>query len=67
MARNQRLADALVRKGLTPGQLAAEIDHNPKTVELWVSGRQVPYPRSREMLARVLDAPVELLFPEFAS
>ena len=67
MARNQRLADALVRKGLTPGQLAAEIGHNPKTVERWVSGGQVPYPRSREMLARVLDAPVALLFPELAS
>jgi hypothetical protein len=67
MARNQRLADALVRKGLTPGQLAAEVGHNPKTVERWVSGGQVPYPRSREMLARVLDAPVALLFPELAS
>jgi len=67
MARNQRLADALVRKGLTPGQLAVEIGHNPKTVERWVSGGQVPYPRSREMLARVLDAPVALLFPELAS
>ena len=67
MARNQRLADALARKGLTPGQLAAEIGHNPKTVERWVSGGQVPYPRSREKLARVLDAPVALLFPELAS
>ena len=67
MARNQRLADALVRKGLTPGQLAAELGHNPKTVERWVSGGQVPYPRSHEMLARVLDAPVALLFPELAS
>jgi transcriptional regulator with XRE-family HTH domain len=67
MAKNQRLADALVRKGLTAGQLAVEIGHNPKTVERWVSGGQVPYPRSREMLARVLDAPVALLFPELAS
>ena len=67
MARNQRLADALVRKGLTPGQLAAEIGHNPKTVERWVGGGQIPYPRAREVLARVLDAPVALLFPELAS
>jgi len=67
MSRNQRLADALVRKGLTPGQLAVEIGHNPKTVERWVSGGQVPYPRAREVLARVLDAPVALLFPDVAS
>ncbi len=67
MSRNQRLADALVRKGLTAGQLAAEMGHNPKTVERWISGGQVPYPRSRERLARVLDAPVALLFPELAS
>ena len=67
MSRNRRLADALVRKGLTPGQLAVEIGHNSKTVERWVSGGQVPYPRSREMLARVLDAPVALLFPDVAS
>lgn len=64
MARNERLADAIVRSGMTIQRLAEATGHHPKTVERWVSGQQAPYPRSRQLLSRALDLPEAVLFPE---
>jgi hypothetical protein len=64
MARNERLADAILHTGRTTEQVAEAVGHHPKTIERWISGAQTPYPRARQVLSRELEVPEALLFPE---
>lgn len=60
---NETLRRAMVEAQLTDGDLATELLVNPKTVQRWLSG-QLPYPRRRRELARLLDVDEEDLWPE---
>lgn len=54
---------AIDSTGMTPEQLAQVIEVDPKTVHRWLGGR-VPYPRHRAAIARALDTPEYLLWPD---
>lgn len=62
MARNQRLADAIARRGLSVDQVAEATGHHPKTVGRWIAGTQNPYPTARWELSRELEVPEAVLF-----
>ena len=61
---NERLRDALMRQGLTPPSLAAELGVDPKTVERWVTTGRSPYPRRRYEVAARLAESETWLWPE---
>src|SRR6266702_3566423 len=51
---NDRLRDALTRKGLTPAELAETLHVDPKTVERWITQSRTPYPRHRHAIGAML-------------
>ncbi|QGK71197.1 XRE family transcriptional regulator [Allosaccharopolyspora coralli] len=63
MTTNERLRDALVGKGITPAELAAELEVDPKTVERWVTKGRQPYLRYRHAIAAKLGESVRYLWP----
>ncbi|GLY30450.1 helix-turn-helix domain-containing protein [Kineosporia sp. NBRC 101731] len=60
---NERLRSALVQRGLTVAEVAAECGVDPKTASRWVSGR-VPQRRHRWSIAHLLGLDEEHLWPE---
>ena len=67
MARNQRLADAIVQRGWDNHALADAIGVDTKTVARWVTTARPPHPRLRRRAAEVLGVPVAVLWPEFST
>ncbi|SCG63329.1 XRE family transcriptional regulator [Micromonospora coxensis] len=61
---NDRLRDAILRNGLTPGTVAEKIGVDPKTVERWITQDRVPYPRHRHAIAAMVREDVPYLWPD---
>jgi transcriptional regulator with XRE-family HTH domain len=55
---------ALRRAGMTPEEFADIVRVDPKTVQRWVAGTTIPYPRHRATIARALDLTEHDLWPE---
>ena len=64
---NDRLRDALLRKGLTPTAIAGSIGVDPKTVERWITQDRVPYQRHRHALAAAVRETESFLWPSTTS
>jgi lambda repressor-like predicted transcriptional regulator len=60
---NERLRDAILRKGLTPVTVADEIGVDPKTVERWMVQDRVPYPKHRHAIAAMIGMQETYLWP----
>lgn len=63
---NHNLRQALAAARLHPGDIAAHLAVDPKTVDRWLAGR-TPYPRHRLALADLLHADEADLWPETAT
>src|SRR3954452_22659943 len=61
---NERLRAAMVEQGLTHHALAEELEVNVKSVERWVAGEIVPFPRNRHRLAMRLGRDESYLWPD---
>jgi transcriptional regulator with XRE-family HTH domain len=61
---NDRLRDALLRKGLLPDQLAEELGVDPKTVERWITQGRTPYPKYRHRIAALVRESEQYLWPD---
>ncbi len=64
MSPNKRLDDAIRQAGWSPGELAAKLGVDPKTVERWISTGRIPHPRLRGQTSSFLDVPAALLWPD---
>jgi transcriptional regulator with XRE-family HTH domain len=60
---NERLRAALLKKGLTPTQLAERLQVDVKTVERWITGR-APYRKHRFTVATLLGVDEAYLWPD---
>jgi lambda repressor-like predicted transcriptional regulator len=60
---NERLRAALLKKGITPAQLAQQLQIDVKTVERWIGGR-VPYRKNRYTVATLLGVDEAYLWPD---
>jgi transcriptional regulator with XRE-family HTH domain len=60
---NDRLRTAMLERGLTPAELAAELQVDPKSVERWLKGR-TPYRRHRYAVATHLGVDETYLWPD---
>jgi transcriptional regulator with XRE-family HTH domain len=60
---NDRLRTAMLERGVTPLELAAELQVDPKSVERWVKGR-TPYRRHRYAVAAHLGVDEVYLWPD---
>jgi transcriptional regulator with XRE-family HTH domain len=60
---NERLRDAIHKHGMTPAELAAEINVDPKTVERWVTQDRVPYRKHRSAVTALLRETETYLWP----
>jgi lambda repressor-like predicted transcriptional regulator len=63
---NENLKNALETAGLTVEQFADIIQVDPKSVQRWVTGPTIPYPRHRAKIASALDLSEHDLWPERA-
>lgn len=63
MARNERLADAIVRSGMTVETLGEKIGYHPKSVRRWISGAVRPERSARLAVSAALNVPEAFLFP----
>ena len=63
---NENFKNALDNAGVTVEQFAEIIEVDPKSVQRWVAGTTVPYPRNRAAIARALDTTAAQLWPEEA-
>jgi transcriptional regulator with XRE-family HTH domain len=63
---NERLRTSLLEHGLTPADLAAALNVDPKSVERWISGR-TPYRRHRYAVATKLGVDETFLWPDALS
>ncbi|MFF0822007.1 XRE family transcriptional regulator [Micromonospora haikouensis] len=61
---NDRLRDAILRNGLTPGAVAEKIGVDPKTVERWITQDRIPYPRHRHAIAAIVREDEPYLWPD---
>jgi transcriptional regulator with XRE-family HTH domain len=64
---NDRLRDALLAARLTPEDLAADLDVNPKTVERWITQSRVPYPQFRHRISVLAQKSESYLWPNSLS
>jgi transcriptional regulator with XRE-family HTH domain len=60
---NDRLRTAMLERGITPLELAAELQVDPKSVERWIKGR-TPYRRHRYAVAAHLGVDEVYLWPD---
>ncbi|MGC9666853.1 XRE family transcriptional regulator [Planosporangium sp. 12N6] len=60
---NDRLRTTLLERGITPAELAAALDVDPKSVERWIGGR-IPYRRHRYAVAAHLGVDEAYLWPD---
>jgi hypothetical protein len=63
---NDRLRTSMLERGVTPVELAAVLDVDPKSVERWISGR-TPYRRHRYAVAAHLGVDETYLWPDALS
>lgn len=61
--RNDRLRDALARRGWTAVQLADKVGVDAKTVERWVNTGRTPHRSTATQAAQVLGDDVHYLWP----
>jgi len=61
---NENLKNALQNAGLTPEEFAQVIRVDPKSVQRWVAGTTVPYPRHRAAISRALGLSEHELWPD---
>lgn len=61
---NERLRSALLARGMTIQDLAAEIGVIPKTIERWVTQGKVPYRRHQYATATALQVDVTMLWED---
>lgn len=64
---NDRLRDALLRNGLTPEDAANSLSVSTKTVERWVRGGRIPYPKHRYRIAALVKESEQFLWPDAIS
>jgi len=64
VATNERLRQAILRRGLDPQSLAQQVETSTKSVERWINGKGLPYPRTRYAVAAALGEDVGYLWPE---
>lgn len=64
MATNERLRQAMIRRGHEPATLAAIVGTSAKSVERWLHGHALPYPKTRYAVAAALGEDVAYLWPE---
>lgn len=60
---NERLRTALLERGITPTDLAAVLQVDPKSIERWIGGR-LPYRRHRYAVAAHLGVDEAYLWPD---
>lgn len=63
---NERLRQAVLDAGLSPDDLAAQVEADVKTVERWITSGRVPHPRNRAKTARALGLDESVLWPQLA-
>lgn len=61
---NEVLRDAIHRSDLTVDSLAQKIKVDPKTVARWISSGQKPYRKHMHEVAKVVQVPVNQLWPD---
>lgn len=61
---NERLRDAMLRRGITPADVAARIQVDAKSVERWITLGRTPYPKHRHAMAALLGESERYLWPE---
>jgi len=61
---NERLRRCMLRAGLDTATLAESAQVSTKTVERWLRGEVVPYPRTRYRVAAILHEDESYLWPE---
>lgn len=61
---NERLRDALLRKGFSQRAAAHELEVNPKTVERWITKGRMPHPQQRFALADLVGESETYLWPD---
>ncbi len=64
---NERLRDALSSAGLTPSDLATELEVDPKTAERWITLARTPYPKYRHKIAALVKESEGYLWPDAIS
>lgn len=64
MPRNDRLYNAIRQSGKRVEDIAEEVGADPKTVSRWVSTGRLPRREARQKLARLLDVPEAVLWPD---
>ncbi len=62
--KNDRLRDALLRRGITPPDLADQLAVDPKTVERWITLGRLPYARHRYRIAALIGENESYLWPD---
>lgn len=67
MAENERLRDALEKRGITSEQLAEKVQVDPKTVERWISYGRSPHAKTRRAIAAHLGESERYLWPQAIS
>lgn len=60
---NERLRDAMLRKGFTYVTVSEQIGVDPKTVERWMTQDRIPYPKHRHAIAAMLRETESYLWP----
>lgn len=61
---NERLRDALLRKGLTPRDVAGALNVDGKTVERWITTGRTPYAKHRHSIAALVRESENYLWPD---
>ena len=61
---NEPLRRAMLRAGHDPASLAEAAEVSPKSVERWLGGTSVPYPKTRYRVAALLGEDESYLWPE---
>ena len=61
---NEPLRRAMLRAGHEVASLAEAVEVSPKSVERWLAGTSVPYPRTRYRVAALLGEDESYLWPE---
>jgi transcriptional regulator with XRE-family HTH domain len=64
MVTNERLRRAMLQAGYDATSLAAAVEVSAKSVERWLAGTSVPYPRTRYRIAAALGEDESYLWPE---
>jgi hypothetical protein len=61
---NERLRTSMLERGVTPADLASELDVDVKTIERWISPGRLPYRRHRYAVAARLGVDEVYLWPD---